>query len=60
MCLATVYKEPENSVVCQYVAKIVVDGDFVILTDIMGDEMRVQGKIRMVDLNNSIVELICD
>ncbi len=60
MCLATVYKESDNTVLCKNVSRIDVDGDEVIIRDIMGDETRVEGKILMVDLANSIVKLICD
>jgi predicted RNA-binding protein len=60
MCLATVYKESDNTVLCKNVSRIDVDGDKVIIRDIMGDETQVQGKILMVDLANSIVKLICD
>lgn len=60
MCLATVYKESDESVLFRNVSKIVVEGDTVILRDIMGDEKTVQGRIQMVDLANSIVKLICE
>ncbi len=60
MCLATVYKESDNTVLCKNVSRIDVDGDAVIIRDIMGDETRVEGKILMVDLANSIVKLVCD
>ena len=60
MCLATVYKESDNTVICRNVSRIDVDGDSVIIRDIMGEETRVQGKILMVDLANSIVKLCCD
>lgn len=60
MCLATVYKESDNTVLCKNVSRIDVDGDKVIIRDIMGDETQVQGKILMVDLANSIVKLVCD
>ena len=56
MCLATVYKNPENTVVCKNVSRIDVDGEYVLIRDIMGE----QGKIKMVDLANSIVELDCE
>lgn len=59
MCLATVYKESDNSVVFKNVSRIDVDGDKVILRDIMGDERVIEGKILMVDLANSIVKLSC-
>jgi predicted RNA-binding protein len=60
MCLATVYKESDNTVICRNVSRIDVDGDHVLIRDIMGEETRVQGKILMVDLANSVVRLVCD
>ena len=60
MCLATVYKEPDNTVVCKNVRRIDVDGEYVLITDIMGEETKVQGQILSVDLVNSIVKLQCD
>lgn len=59
MCLATVYKENDNSVIFKNVSRIDVDGDSVILRDIMGDERVVEGHILMVDLANSIVKIDC-
>ena len=60
MCLATVYKESDDSVIFKNVARIDVDGNQLILRDIMGDERVVEGTILMVDLANSIVKLKCD
>ena len=60
MCLATVYKESDNSVVFKNVSRIDVDGDKVILRDIMGDERVIEGRILMVDLANSLVKLSCE
>lgn len=60
MCLATVYKESDNSVIFKNVSRIDVDGDKVVLRDIMGDERVVEGRILMVDLANSIVKLCCE
>ena len=60
MCLATVYKESDESVIYKNVSRIDVDGDKVILRDIMGDERVVEGRILMVDLANSIVKLSCE
>ena len=60
MCLATVYKESDNSVVFKNVSRIDVDGDKVILRDIMGDERVIEGRILKVDLANSIVKLSCE
>ena len=55
MCLATVYKNPENTVVCKNVSRIDVDGEYVLIRDIMGEEIRLQGKIKMVDLASQLL-----
>ena len=60
MCLATVYKESDNTVICRYISKLLVDGENIILRDIMGSETIVKGKILMVDLANSTVKLQCE
>jgi len=60
MCLATVYKQSDDSVIFKNVSRIDVDGDKVILSDIMGEQRVVQGTILMVDLANSIVKLSCE
>ena len=60
MCLATVYKESDDSVIFKNVARIDVDGNKLTLRDIMGDERVVEGKILMVELANSIVKLSCE
>lgn len=60
MCLATVYKESDDSVIFKNVARIDVDGNKIVLRDIMGDERTVEGRILMVDLANSIVKLACE
>ena len=60
MCLATVYKDSDDTVTCRNVSKLTVEEDTVIIRDIMGDETVVKGRILMVDLANSIVKLICD
>lgn len=60
MCLATVYKENDDSVIFKNVARIDVNGGTLLLRDIMGDERTVEGSILMVDLANSIVKVKCD
>lgn len=60
MCLATVYKESDDSVIFKNVSRIDVDGNELVLRDIMGDERVVEGRILMVDLANSIVKLSCE
>ena len=59
MCLATVYKESDNSVIFKNVSRIDVDGDKITIRDIMGDERVIEGRILMVDLANSLVKLDC-
>lgn len=59
MCLATVYKKSDDSVLFKNVARIDVEGDSLVLTDIMGDTRVVKGSILMVDLANSIVKVNC-
>ena len=58
MCLATVQKS-DDTVVYRNVSRIDVDGEKVIIRDIMGDERVIEGKILMVDLANSLVKLDC-
>ena len=60
MCLATVQKENDNTVICKMVSRIDVEGENVILRDIMGEKTVIKGKILMVDLANSIVKLDCE
>ena len=44
MCLATVYKESDNTVICRNVSRMEVEGEFVRIRDILGEETRVQRK----------------
>ena len=60
MCLATVYKESDDTVICRNVSKILVEGEKVIIRDIMGEETSIEGKILIDDLANSIVKLQCE
>ena len=59
MCLATVIKKSDGPAIFKNVSRIDVDGDKLIIRDIMGDEKLVEGKILMVDLANSMVEVDC-
>lgn len=60
MCLATVYKESDDTIICKNVSKILVEGNTLILRDIMGAETWIEGSILMVDLANSTVKLKCE
>jgi predicted RNA-binding protein len=55
MCLSTAYKTkkvPEN-MICEYVSKIKVNGDNIILTDIMNCEVSIKGILSSVDLEKN-------
>lgn len=60
MCLATAYKESDNTVICRNISRIDVEDDKLKICDILGDEMIITGKILMVDLANSVVKIACD
>ena len=60
MCLATVVKKSDGTAIFRNVSRIDVDGDKLLIRDIMGDEKTVIGKLLMVDLANSIVEVDCN
>lgn len=61
MCLSTAYKTSDpGCVIMEYVSAIQIDGDKVILTDVMGDQTTVEGKLAMVDLTGGVVRIDCD
>ena len=60
MCLATVYKESDNTVICRNISRIDVKDDQLIIRDILGDEKVITGKLLMIDLANSVVKIQCD
>ncbi|MDD3218614.1 MAG: CooT family nickel-binding protein [Lachnospiraceae bacterium] len=60
MCLATVYKQDDTTVICKNVSRIDVNGDELTIYDIIGEETVVKGSIISVDLANSIVKLNCE
>lgn len=60
MCLATAYKESDNTVICKNISRIDVQNDKLVIRDIIGEETIVVGKLLMVDLANSIVKIQCD
>ena len=57
MCLSTAYydSKDEANVAARYVAKVEVDGDQVVLTDVMGFETRIEGRVSFVDLTGGTV-----
>ena len=59
MCLATVIKKAAGTAIFRNVSRIDVNGDTLVIRDILGEEKEVTGKILMVDLANSVVEVEC-
>ncbi len=60
MCLATVFKDGDNTILMKNAARIDVDGDTVIIEDIIGDQTKIKGRIKWVDLAGSEVCIICE
>ncbi|NLO49421.1 MAG: CooT family nickel-binding protein [Clostridiales bacterium] len=60
MCLATVYvkKGEESGIIAKNVSGIQIDGGSVTLTDILGAEIVVEGRLKKADLVNGVVEII--
>ncbi|MDR0905574.1 MAG: CooT family nickel-binding protein [Oscillospiraceae bacterium] len=57
MCLSTAYarvKSPET-IMAKNITSITFDGDEIILTDLMDEEIRVYGRLKLVDLVNGMV-----
>jgi predicted RNA-binding protein len=62
MCLSTAYarvKSPET-VMAKNITSVTFDGDDIILTDLMDEEIRVEGKLILVDLVNGMVIIDTD
>lgn len=60
MCLATVVNVNQpDSVILEYVSKIEVNGNYITLTDVMGEQRTVEGTIAMADLTGGKVEINC-
>ena len=59
MCLSTVFARiegQEDNKILEYVCKIAVDGENITLTDVMGTETTVKGKISSCDfVNNKVI-----
>jgi predicted RNA-binding protein len=60
MCLATAYlkKGEESSILARNISGIRIDGESVVLTDILGSETVVEGRLKHADLVNGVVEII--
>ena len=60
MCLSTVYRSSDpDSIIMEYVSTIQVDGDQIILTDVMGVEKTITGSLVFADLTGGTVRIDC-
>lgn len=59
MCLATVYgkKNDTESVILKNATRIDVNGKKIVIRDIIGMEIVVEGEIQMVDLAGGVVKI---
>ena len=57
MCLAAAYKNQQNpdNLICKFVSNIGFEGNKVILTDILGQDIVLEGKLSVVDLVKNVV-----
>ena len=57
MCLSTVYRgsKEDDNILCKFVSNIRVNGDEITLTDVMGFDTVVQGKLQSADLTAGVV-----
>lgn len=62
MCLATAYGKngDKETVLCQYVSNIDIDGKTITMTDVTGEKKVVEGMITMADLAGGVVEINMD
>ena len=57
MCLSTVYKVKgtDQEKICEYISKVENKGDGFVFTDVMGEEITVQGKLHSMDFVKNII-----
>ena len=61
MCLAAAHKNeqtPEN-LICKFVSNIGFDNGKIVLTDILGENIAIEGKLSTVDLVKNVVVIQC-
>ncbi len=60
MCLSTAYREsnPEE-VLMEYVSAVNIDGENVILTDLMGEKKTFKGRLTFADLTGAVIKIDC-
>ncbi len=58
MCLSKVYSvQDPDTVIMEYVSRIEVNGEKITLTDVMGEEKTLEGKLVSADLTGAVVKV---
>lgn len=60
MCLSTVRRESDpDDILMEYVSKIVINGDQITLTDLMGVKKTITGSLTYADLTGAEIHIAC-
>ena len=61
MCLAAAYKNTQSreNLICQYVSTIGFKEKKIVLTDLLGTEIEVEGELSTVDLVKNFIVIKC-
>ena len=61
MCLAAAYKNEQTPeiLICKFVSNIGFDNGKIVLTDILGENIAIEGKLSTVDLVKNVVVIQC-
>ena len=59
MCLSTAYKLDggEEQKVGEYISSVSIDGGVVTLTDILGGVIRIDGRLKSIDLEKNVIRI---
>jgi len=57
MCLSTAYKNKKDAdnILCKNVTRVTLEDGAVVLTDLMDEEIRIEGTLKVADLVNGYV-----
>jgi predicted RNA-binding protein len=61
MCLSTaVNANDPNDILMEYVQTLSIDGDTIILTDLMGEKKVIRGTLSFADLTGAVLKIKCE
>jgi len=60
MCLATIYRDTDNSVLMENTARINISDNRVEIQDLFGTHKSIEGFVKTIDLENNTVVLHCE